>query len=189
MRHAAHGGHFRLSGPVKNDALGPARMCALLRVRDFLLWAAGTLASGSDAVPRPCCRTGPCGPTDLLRQGGRLLLAGRAIGGDRGGPPACADRQIPLRPCRRDAEGQRFAVNPERREGVRGQNRNLSLISVAERIQHRHSMTPGRLAAVKDRGCPQFWPLPSFLGRRTKSAPPTPAKRGDAALPRRPVTA
>jgi hypothetical protein len=80
-----------MSGPVMIDALGPARPAgALLRVRSFPPWAAGTLASGSVAVPRPCCRTGPCGPTDMLRQGVRLLLADRAVGSGQGGPPACA---------------------------------------------------------------------------------------------------
>lgn len=71
----------------------------------------------------------------------------------------------------------RFAVNPERPDGVRGQNRNLFLISVAERNQHRHSMTPGRLAAVKDRGCP---PILACCGYRLASKnrlPPRPLAR------------
>ena len=71
------------------DALGPARPAgALLRVRSFPPWAAGTLASGSVAVPRPCCRTGPCGPTDMLRQGVRILLADRAVGSGQARPLA-----------------------------------------------------------------------------------------------------
>ena len=140
MQYAAHGSHFRLSGPVKNGALGPARPAgALLRVRGFLHWAAGTLASGSVAVPRPSYRTGPCGPTDMLRQGVRPLLAGRAIGSGQGGPPAClrslADAIVTVRTGRRHLKC--FAVNPERPEGVRGQNlislssRWLSEISIA----------------------------------------------------------
>ena len=80
----------------------------------------------------------------------------------------------------------RFAVNPERPDGVRGQNRNLSLISVAERNQHRHSMTPGRLAAVKDRGCP---PILACCGYRLASKnrlPPAPARAAAARARRRP---
>jgi hypothetical protein len=42
-------------------------------VRGFLHWAAGTLASGSVAVPRPCDAPGHA-PTDLLWQGLRHLL-------------------------------------------------------------------------------------------------------------------
>ena len=65
--------------------------------------------------------------------------------------------------------------------GVRGQNRNLSLISVAERNQHRHSMTPGRLAAVKDRGCPPILACGGEAPCEQKSAPPAPALRGGSA--------
>ena len=63
-----------MSGPVELDALGSARPAgALLRVRRSLHWAAGTLAFGSVAVPRPCDAPGHA-PTDLLRQGVRHLL-------------------------------------------------------------------------------------------------------------------
>ena len=61
------------SGPVKIAALGPARLAgALLRVRGFLHWAAGTLAFASVAVPRPCDAPGHRA-TDWLRQGIRHL--------------------------------------------------------------------------------------------------------------------
>ena len=70
------------------------------------------------------------------------------------------------------------SVNPERPNGVRGQNRNLSLISVAERNQHRHSMTPGRLAAVKDRGCPPIFTCCGYRLASKNRLPPRPlAKR------------
>ena len=129
---------------------------ALLRVRGFFHWAAGTLAYASVAVPSPCCAPGH-GPTDSLRQGVRFWRwqrRGRRIQGPR------FQSEFYLAQCakagRRGHGVLRLTPNalPPSGSGVRGQNRNLSLISVAERNQHRHSMTPGRLAAVKDRGCP-----------------------------------
>jgi hypothetical protein len=109
------------------------------------------LHSASVAVPSPCDAPGH-GPTDWLRQGVRFGL-GRATFGAAKAPRFGSETYL-VRGIWRGAEERCFAVNPERPKGVRGQNRNLSLISVAERNQHRHSMTPGRLAAVKDRGCP-----------------------------------
>ena len=66
-------------GPI-HAAARPAG--ALLRVRRSLHWAAGTLAFGSVAVPRPCDAPGHA-PTDLLRQGVRPLLLALPI------PPVC----------------------------------------------------------------------------------------------------
>ena len=141
-----------MSGPVKIVALGPARpLAALLRVRSSSHRAAGTLAYASVAVPSPCDAPGH-GPTDCLRQGVRFGL-GRATFGAAKVARFGSDTYF-VRGIRRGAEERCFAINPERPKGVRGQNRNLSLISVAERNQHRHSLTPGRLAVVKDRGCP-----------------------------------
>jgi hypothetical protein len=152
---------------------------ALLRVRSSSHWAAGTLASASVAVPSPCDAPGH-GPTDWLRQGVRFGL-GRATFGAAKAPRFGSETYL-VRGIWRGAEERCFAVNPERPKGVRGQNRNLSLISVAERNQHRHSMTPGRLAAVKDRGCPPILsPLRLRLGSK-KSAPPAPAPRGGSAF-------
>ena len=166
-----------VSGPVKIVALGPARPFGLRSCgcEVPLHWAVGTLAFVSVAAPRPCDAPGH-GPTDCLRQGVRFGL-GRATFGAAKAPRFGSETYL-VRGIWRGAEERCFAVNPERPEGVRGQNRNLSLISVAERNQHRHSMTPGRLAAVKDRGCP---PILACCGYRLASKnrlPPRPlAKR------------
>ena len=157
---------------------------ALLRVRSSSHWAAGTLAFASVAVPRPCDAPGH-GPTDWLRQGVRFWCWPRRRRHSQGAPlPA---RVLPYRVCKDGAQRTwRFAVNPERPNGVRGQNRNLSLISVADRNQHRHSMTPGRLAAVKDRGCPPILsPLRLRLGSKNR-LPPRPLPAAAAHSRRRP---
>ena len=141
-----------------------------------------------------------------LRRRPAPVLSHRALRADRHAPargPSFArwprHRQRPGRPARlhslADARAtmrtgrrhlQCFAVHPERPNGVRGQNRNLSLISVAERNQHRHSMTPGRLAAVKDRGYP---PILACCGYRLASKnrlPPRPLLAAAARARRRP---
>lgn len=140
---------------------------------------------GHRRPPAPMRAAPGHGSTDSPRQGVRHLFAGRSIGDDQ---------RVPRRPTNiirpRQSSGAqktwRFAVNPERPNGVRGQNRNLSLISVAERNQHRHSMTPGRLAAVKDRGCP---PILACCGYRLASKnrlPPRPLSAAAARARRRP---
>ena len=138
-------------------------------------WAAGNLAFASVAVPSPCDAPGH-GPTDWLRQGVRFGL-GRATFGAAKAPRFGSETYL-VRGIWRGAEERCFAVNPERPKGVRGQNRNLSLISVAERNQHRHSMTPGRLATVKDRGCPPIFTCCGYRLASKNRLPPRPlAKR------------
>ncbi len=88
-----------MSGPVKNGALGPACPAgALLRVRGFLLWAAGTLASGSVAVPCPAKRTGFTGRRTCSGKGSASLQVARAVvGAGQGDPSARAGAQCALR--------------------------------------------------------------------------------------------
>lgn len=186
------GGHSRLSGPVKNDALGPARRRARAGAR---LPALGRrhicLRLRRRPVPRD--KHGFHGPTNLLRQGVRFLAGGprrrRRWPGRSRCPRGCAGRTAARRSGRNAAALKQDCVlrlTPNAHFGVRGQNWYLSLISVAERNQHRHSMTPGRLAAVKDRGRPPILhPAPDGLPR-TKSAPPASACAAAAHMRRRP---
>jgi hypothetical protein len=157
---------------------------ALLRVRSSSHWAAGTLAFASVAVPSPCDAPGH-GPTDCLRQGVRLC-AGRAADGASRAPRF----QPEFGPVEYAKAGHRrkgvLRLTPNAHNGVRGQNRNLSLISVAERNQHRHSMTPGRLAAVKDRGCPPILACGGWRLASKNRLPPRPLIAAAARSRRRP---
>ena len=142
--------------------------------------------------PAPRDKHGFHGTTDLLRQGVHSRQAGRAVVGAGQSAPSCpararyAPRRGVLRDRGRTTAGRRFAVNPERPDGLRGQNRNLSLISVAERNQHRHSMTPGRLAAVKDRGCPPILTCCGYCLASKNRLPPRPLLAAAARARRRP---
>jgi len=96
-----------LSGPVKLDALSSARLAAaLLRVRCFSQWAAGTLALLSVAVP----------PARALhRAAGRLTVSGKGSVFGAGRAADIAARAPRLQPesdssnaQRRSAEGIEF---------------------------------------------------------------------------------
>ena len=174
-----------MNGPVKIVALGPAR-------------PSGLRSCGCE-VPRigpPALSPPPPSPSRaraLHRATGRLTVSGKgsAFGAGRAADSAARAPRIQPEFCHvlgdvRGAEELCFAVNPERPNGVRGQNRNLSLISVAERNQHRHSMTPGRLAAVKDRGCPPILACGALRLASKNRLPPRPLFAAAARSRRRP---
>jgi hypothetical protein len=126
----------------------------------------------------------------MHRATGRLTVSGKgsvfvlaAPQASQPGRPASSLSSTLSSVQRRGVEEWRFAVNPERPNGVRGQNRNLSLISVAERNQHRHSMTPGRLAAVKDRGCPPILACGDWRLASKNRFPPRPLFAAAARAP------
>jgi hypothetical protein len=167
------------------DALGPARL------------SARSCGCGVSCIGPPALLPSPPSPSRaraMHRATGRLTVS------DKGFVICCwlrrprRSQRAPRRPTNilrpRQSSGAqrtwRFAVNPERPNGVRGQNRNLSLISVAERNQHRHSMTPGRLAAVKDRGCPPILTCCGFRLASKNRLPPRPLLAAAARARRRP---
>lgn len=161
-----------LSGPVEIVALDPARPSGL-RSCGYevpLHWAAGTFAFASVAVPSACDAPGH-GPTDCLRQGVRFWCwprrGRRSQGLPRFQPEFCNSECAEA--GRRRHGVLRLTPNalPLQAQGFGGKT-VISLISVAERNQHRHSMTPGRLVAVKDRGCP---PGPAVRGGSAEAVP------------------
>jgi hypothetical protein len=173
-------GPTRRSGPAKIVALGPARPCGLCSC------GCGVPRIGPPALSP--ASSSPSRARALHRAAGRLTVSGKAsvlccwprrsgaVRAPRFQREFClADGAMA---GRRGYGVLRLTPNAQR---VRGQNRNLSLISVAERNQHRHSMTPGRLAAVKDRGCPPILACGGEAPCEQKSAPPAPALRGGSA--------
>ncbi len=158
---------FRETHQHRDEKERPSRDCrtrsrapfraALLRVRSFL-----ALGRRHSCTPPPS----PPRARALHRATGRLTVSGKGsvFGAGRAEDSASRAPRFQTEFClgqcaeagRRRHGVLRLTPNalPPSGSGFRGQNRNLSLISVAERNQHRHSMTPGRLAAVKDRGCP-----------------------------------
>ena len=177
----ANAGPTRRSGPAKIVALGPARPFGRAPAGAKFL----TLGRRHSCTPPPS----PSRARAMHRATGRLTGSGKgsvlAQAAPRLAQPGRPASGLRLTSFGASGGAQRSGVlrlTPNALSlsgsGVRGQNRNLSLISVAERNQHRHSMTPGRLAAVKDRGCP---PILACCGYRLASKnrlPPRPlAKR------------
>ena len=161
------------------------RVCALLRVRRLLALGRRHTCLRLRRRPAPRDKHGFPGPTDLLRQGVHSLAGGPRRRRRWPGRSRCPAHVRGTTAARRNGgipaalkQGSVLRLTPNAHCGGSGAKPIYSLISVAERNQHRHSMTPGRLAAVKDRGCP---PILTCCGYRLASKnrlPPRPlAKR------------